>query len=287
MIEAINQQLRYALDEDCPNGDITCECLNLSKSEGIATITAKESGVFFGKIIFDMLCPLVNKKIKFHLFLKDGDQFETGTIVATLQGPFYALLHLERTLLNYIQRLSGIATLSRRYVDALNAPHIKVLDTRKTTPGLRILEKKAVVAGRAYNHRHHLSDMVLIKENHLHAFASENPTQSLGEQLATFKKKHPHIPIEIEVETFHDIDTLPLIAADIVMLDNFDRKHIPDAVKKIKQHNPKCDIEISGGITLETIHTYASFPIQRISVGALTHSVPSIDLSMRCEQRTI
>lgn len=280
MINEINAHIQLALQEDIPNGDITSQCLNIENYPGSATLLAKQSGIFYGEAIVSQVCTLVDTSISFSLSIKDGQSFHKGQSLGYLHGPYASLLKAERILLNFLQRLSGIATQANRYVKQLNNANIQILDTRKTTPGYRYLEKEAVKAGGAHNHRQNLSDMVLIKENHLAAFAEQHGIENLETTLIQFKKTSPHIQIEIEIETLEQLKTYPLEHVDFIMFDNFKVEDVQKGLVILKERNISADIEISGGITLDNIHHYANLNIQRISIGALTHSVPAIDFSL-------
>lgn len=272
--------LTIAIQEDCPKTDITCESLNLQNHPVEATIIAKEAGVFFGCALSQHICSKIDPKLQLTLHIKDGQHINVQQSLITLTGPSLSLLRAERILLNFLQRLCGIATTTHRYIQALNNPNIAILDTRKTTPGMRDLEKQAVVAGGGKNHRHNLSDMVLIKENHLRALVSEGRFQDLETVLITHKKNNPTIPIEIEVETLDQLKTFPLAHVDVVMFDNFSIPDIQTGATILKERNISAEIEVSGGINLHNIHLYQTLPIHRISIGALTHSVKALDLSL-------
>lgn len=280
MLYEINAHIRLAIQEDMPKGDITSQCLNIENTPGSATLIAKQAGIFYGEAIVSHVCAHIDTSISYSLSIKDGHSFSNGQTLGYLHGPYESLLKAERILLNFLQRLCGIATQSKRYVTQLNNPNIKVLDTRKTTPGFRYLEKEAVKAGGAHNHRLNLSEMVLIKENHLAAFHDKYGIENLEATLSKFKRTHPSVKIEIEIETLEQLKTYPLHLVDYIMFDNFKRPDIQRGVDILKARNISAEIEISGGVTLDTIHLYSSENIHRISVGALTHSVPAVDLSL-------
>ena len=212
------------------------------------------------------------------IHIKNGSPLSPKTVIATLTGNAHSILKTERVMLNLLQRLSGIATQTNAYVHALNNPNIQILDTRKTTPLWRDLERKAVLAGGGYNHRHNLSDMVLIKENHL-ALNHTTPEQ-LATKLRTIKQTHPHLKIEIEIETLAQLETLPLEDVDYILLDNFSETLLDKAIMCCQKKYPTKLIEVSGNITLANIHTLQTKAIHRISCGALTHSVTACDLSL-------
>ena len=281
MLENETQTLiQMALKEDCPSTDITCQSLCLSNTPIEAKIIAKEPGIFFGHDVALMIRNAVDTTLNVTCHVQDGAAIANQQTLLSLSGPSLSLLRAERVLLNFLQRLCGIATTTHQYVQALNNPNIAILDTRKTTPGLRHLEKQAVVAGGGKNHRHSLSDMMLIKENHLRALSMEGRLNDLETCLIAHKKSHPLIPTEVEVETLDQIRTFPLHLVDYVMFDNFTPDMIKEGVTLLKARNIQAEIEISGGVTLDTLPLYRILPIHRISIGALTHSVKALDLSL-------
>lgn len=268
-----------ALQEDCPEGDVTCDLmLDTPKQESSAQLIAKETGVFYGEVFFSAVSML--SSVRSDLKCQDGDAFDTGDVIAILTGPVADLLKIERVLLNFLQRLCGIASKTRLFVTALDDNTISILDTRKTTPLFRSLEREAVVAGGGVNHRLNLSDMVLIKENHLTAYLKTHPASELGTLFANFKKNNPDKKIEIEIETLSQLNAYDLSAVDYILLDNFAISDIPNAAQICSERGFTAEIEISGNVTLDTIQKYRGLPIDRISVGSLTHSVKATDLSL-------
>lgn len=280
MNNTITTIIQNALQEDIPSTDITSDCLFTQDTPTTATIISKEPGVFFGENIIKEVFQLVDPSVSVTLHIKDGDIFSPKTIIASLKGSALSLLKGERTCLNFIQRLSGIATQTKAFVAVLNDPSINVLDTRKTTPGLRLLEKAAVVAGGGKNHRFNLSDMVLIKENHLSHFLKTYGKEELALRFKTFKKANPTIPIEIEIESPSQLKDLDLSDVDYILFDNFTLEMIEEGIALKKELGYKAEIEISGNVALNTIGNYRGLEIQRISIGSITHSVKAIDFSM-------
>jgi nicotinate-nucleotide pyrophosphorylase (carboxylating) len=280
MFNEINDHIALAIKEDLPNGDITSQCLSLAAKSGKARIIAKEDGVFYGSDVLQAVCTHIDPTLSVSLSIHNGQSFYTGQTIAHITGDYANILKAERIMLNFLQRLCGIASMANRFVTALNDPNINILDTRKTTPGYRYLEKEAVKAGGAHNHRLNLSDMVLIKENHLTAFEEEHGLDALEATLAKFKKENPNIKIEIEVETLDQCQNLPLHTVDYVMFDNFSIEQIQAGIDILNSRNVNAEIEVSGGITLKTIHLYRGLNIHRLSVGGLTHSVKACDLSL-------
>lgn len=275
--------LNLAIQEDCPKTDITCTALNLKNTPIKSKLITKEKGIFFGQEVASLICQKVDPQLKITSLIHDGDPVTPQQTLLILEGPSLSLLKAERIVLNFLQRLSGIATTTRQYVNTLNNPDIAILDTRKTTPGLRNLEKAAVLAGGGKNHRHNLSDMVLIKENHLSTLTHEGRFSELETLLLNHRKNNPSIPIEIEVETLEQLKTFPLHLVDFIMFDNFSIDAIKTGADILKERNITAEIEVSGGISLNNIHLYQNLPIHRISIGALTHSVKALDLSLLAE----
>jgi nicotinate-nucleotide pyrophosphorylase (carboxylating) len=284
MNDALHTLIQMALDEDCPTTDITIDCLLRQNSPITAQLISKEDGYFYGTSIVDAIIAIVDPSISVSSYIKDGQKVAPSDVLFIFEGPAFSLLKIERVLLNFLQRLSGITTTAKHYVDTLNNKDIQVLDTRKTTPATRFLEKKAVKAGGAFNHRHHLSDMVLIKENHLEQLANENG--HLEERLRDYKTLHPEKKILIEIETLDQLKTYPFDHVDIIMFDNFSIPDVRAGIEILNKRQSRAHIEISGGITLDNIHAYSTLNIHRISVGALTHSVKALDLSLLFIKKT-
>ena len=276
----VDTLIDLAIQEDNPNGDISAELCIDTNSHSTAKLIAKENGVFFGTQICTQLISKIDPTIQLTLQTKDGQAFITSETLLTLSGSTKSLLILERVLLNFLQHLCGISTITQAYVKALNNDKIQLLDTRKTRPAYRHLEKAAVLAGGGYNHRLNLSDMVLLKENHVKAFLNDHDIATFSERLQKHRQKHPHIPIEIEVETLEELEAWPLEFADYIMLDNFSIPKIKDGLEICKKRHLNAQIEVSGNITLDTIQDYRNLDIHRISIGRLTHSVKAIDLSL-------
>jgi nicotinate-nucleotide pyrophosphorylase (carboxylating) len=266
--------VRRALAEDLGWGDVTTEAVVPSELRGRGIILAKGAYIIAGLEVAAEAFSQLDPGCVFDRKRKDGDRCESGDILAELRGQAAAMLTAERTALNFLQRLSGIATLTRRFVDASGGT-ITVLDTRKTTPGLRALEKYAVRAGSGTNHRGGLDDGVLIKDNHVRLAGG------LREAVKRMKDANPEMPIEVEAQSLEQVDEAIAAGADIILLDNLSLDLIREAVKRVKG---RAKTEISGGVTLERISELARTGANYVSVGALTHSAPAADLSFELER---
>jgi nicotinate-nucleotide pyrophosphorylase (carboxylating) len=271
----------FALQEDLGRkGDVTSQATIPKKSNSVAYILSKEEGIFCGaKIISDVFRQL-DPKIIVHLLAQDGDPLYPGQVVAEIEGNTRALLAGERTVLNFVQRLSGIATLTHQFLQASRVSNrkskVKILDTRKTTPLLRVLEKYAVLCGGGTNHRFGLHDMVLIKDNHLAALAGISP-DPVVDAIKLARKKWPRLKIEVECETLEQVKEAIRAKADMILLDNMTPPQLRKAVKIVKG---RAKTEASGGVNLKTISSIAKTGVDFVSIGALTHSARSLDFSM-------
>ena len=268
----IDKLITDALKEDLPDEDITTNSIVSDESNSSVDLIAKESGTIAGLEVFERVFYILGKvNIKF--FKSEGDAVEPNTIVATLTGNTRNLLIGERTALNFLQRMSGIATLTRKFADKLENTNTKLLDTRKTTPNMRILEKYAVKIGGGNNHRFNLSDGILLKDNHINAAGGVKNAVNAAKNHASFVRK-----IEVETETLDMVKDALEAKADIIMLDNMDIETIKQAVNII---NHKALIEVSGNVSIDNIETLAKTGVDYISVGALTHSAKVLDFSMK------
>lgn len=285
-ISELDTLIDMALAEDNPNGDVSAELCIDPLSQSTAKVIAKEEGVFYGSDVCKRLVEKIDDNLCLALHAEDGDHFKQNAPLLSLSGPTRSILILERILLNFLQHLCGISTITNQYVIAIDNPNIHILDTRKTRPGYRNLEKAAVKAGGGHNHRLNLSDMVLLKENHIKAFLSEKNLDDFAKSLETHRQNKPDIPIEIEVETLEELQTWPLEYADYIMLDNFSIPQIKQGLEICKKRHLNAQIEVSGNITLDNIRQYKELAIHRISIGRLTHSVKAIDLSLLIQDKT-
>ena len=264
-----------ALREDMPLGDITTDNIISEESVTRATFLAKQDAVIAGLIVAKQVFSILDKDVEFNTFIKDGDAVKKGDIIAEVKGSTRALLKAERTALNFMQRLSAIATITNKYVKLVEGTGVKVTDTRKTTPGLRLQEKYAVSCGGGSNHRFSLSDGVLIKDNHIAAAGG------IKNAVEAVRKSIPHtVKIEVETESLEEVQEALDCGADIIMLDNMTNDQMIQAVKLI---NKRALVEASGNVSEETIVGIAKTGVDIISVGKLTHSANSVDISMNIE----
>ena len=271
-IEKIDPIIKAALKEDMPEGDITSESIIPFEKESEAFILAKEEGVLAGIEVAKRVFEIINPEVTFKKNLEDGQAFGKDETLAKIRGHSISILKGERTSLNFIQRLSGIATTTRKFVQAVAGTKTKILDTRKTTPGLRILEKYAVRMGGGTNHRFNLSEMVLIKDNHLKI--AGNISQAVRKAKENVKEG---VKIEVEVTDLVDVKEAVQSGADVIMLDNMKMEEIKEAVKWVKG---RVTLEVSGKVDLRKVKEIASSGVDFISVGSLTHSYRSLDMSM-------
>ncbi len=270
--DKIDSILVNALKEDMGSGDITTDAIFPSDATCEARIISKEEGVIAGISIAKRVFQKLDQNVSFSQNLCDGDCVKPGQEILRMKALVRAVLTAERLALNILQRMSGIATATSQYVDAVKGSQTKILDTRKTAPGLRILDKYAVLAGGGQNHRFGLFDAVLIKDNHINFAGSI--TKAVEIVRSKYQDKYK---IEVETSTLDEVKEALVVEADIIMLDNMDVSMMKEAVKII---NGKALTEASGGITLNTISGIAETGVDYISVGALTHSSPSLDISL-------
>ncbi len=267
--------IQLALREDIGPGDITTDNLVAPESRGKGTIVAKQDLVVAGLPIAEKVFRSVAPQITFNALCGDGDRIAAGSTIVGIAGPLPALLKGERTALNFLQRLSGIATQVRAFVGEVAETAVKLVDTRKTTPGWRVLEKYAVRVGGAHNHRMGLYDGVLIKDNHIVACGGiTNAVRKIRQQISHLVK------VEVEAATGEEVEEALAAGADVIMLDNMNLDQIRHAVGIIDK---KALVEVSGNITRERLAALAQTGVDLISIGALTHSAPAVDLSMKIE----
>lgn len=254
------------------SGDITTDSI-LKDEKAEVNLRAKDKGILAGLDVFKRVFELLDEDVTFEFYFSDGDEVENKDLVGKIRGRAKAILEGERTALNFLQRMSGIATYTKKMVDALDSEHVKILDTRKTTPNMRIFEKYAVTLGGGYNHRYNLSDGIMLKDNHIDAGGGIREAVEKVRNLNPFVKK-----IEVEVENFDQVREALEAKADIIMLDNMEIEEIREACKII---NKRAIIECSGNVSLENINSYRDLDIDYISSGAITYSAGVLDLSMK------
>ncbi len=277
----IKKLVATALREDIGKGDITTEACVFQKKNAKAKIIAKQCGIIAGLEIARAVFKKVDNKINFKFSIKDGTKVKKGDVIAELSGHVAHILAGERTALNFLQRLSGIATLTRKYVEKIKPYKTRIFDTRKTTPGLRDIEKYAVSVGGGQNHRMGLYDMVLIKDNHL-----KIGNKNIKELVQSVRKKIPkNVKIEIEAENFSQVKEALQSEVDIIMLDNMNIQAVKKAVSLIQNSKLKTkklpEIEVSGDVSLDSVEKIAKCGVDRISVGKLTHSAEAMDISLK------
>ena len=267
------QLIRMALQEDITSEDVSTNAVMPTATKGTVELIAKEDGVIAGLDIYARVFTILDEKTEIDFHCKDGDEVKKGELMATVTGDIRVLLSGERVALNYLQRMSGIATYTRQVAKLLEGSKVTLLDTRKTTPNCRVFEKYAVRVGGGCNHRYNLSDGVLLKDNHIGAAGSVTKAIQMAKAYAPFVRK-----IEIEVETLEQVKEAVEAGADIIMLDNMTPEVMKQAVELI---NGRAQTECSGNITKENIQKIREIGVDFVSSGALTHSAPILDISMK------
>ena len=275
----VEQIIHIALAEDAVLDDVTTNALIPANQEGKAQLTSKREGVLAGMGVATLMFHKVDTSLKVEQLIAEGSRVQYGDRVATIEGKIASILRAERVALNFLQHLSGIATETARYVEAVSGTRAQITDTRKTTPGLRLLEKYAVRLGGGRNHRYNLADAILIKDNHLKALQSQG--MSL-EEIIKKARQHsaPALKVEVEVETVEVAQEALSSGADIIMLDNMNLAAMRQVVQLVQG---QALLEASGGITLDNVRLVAQTGVDLISVGALTHSAKALDISLDLE----
>ena len=268
-----DQLIRMALQEDITSEDVSTNAVMPTATKGTVDLIAKEDGVIAGLDIYARVFTILDEKTEIDFHCKDGDEVKKGELMATVTGDIRVLLSGERVALNYLQRMSGIATYTRQVAKLLEGSKVTLLDTRKTTPNCRVFEKYAVRVGGGCNHRYNLSDGVLLKDNHIGAAGSVTKAIQMAKAYAPFVRK-----IEIEVETLEQVKEAVEAGADIIMLDNMTPEVMKQAVELI---DGRAQAECSGNITKENIQKIREIGVDFVSSGALTHSAPILDISMK------
>jgi nicotinate-nucleotide pyrophosphorylase (carboxylating) len=274
--DAVLHLIDLALGEDRGAGDWTSRWIAGARVRAHATISAKARGIIAGVSVAHAVFLRLDPRVELDVLISDGELAAPGDTVCTVRGPARAVLTGERTALNFLQRLSGVATLTRRFVDAVDGTGARILDTRKTTPGWRVLEKAAVRAGGGHNHRAGLFDAVLIKENHV-AIAG-----GLTSAVARVRDQNTRgLPVIVEVRDIDEVREALDLGVDRLLLDNMEPALMNDVVRLVARREPRPELEASGNVSLDTVRAIAETGVDFISVGALTHSAPALDLSLR------
>lgn len=269
----VDDYILNALKEDITSEDVTTNAVMREAKKGKADLICKQDGIICGLDVFKRVFELLSEDSAFETSFKDGDKVKKGELIGTVYGDIRVLLSGERTALNYLQRMSGIATLTNEMVTELAGYKTKLLDTRKTTPNMRPFEKHAVKVGGGTNHRYNLSDGVLIKDNHIGAAGSITKAVQMAKEYAPFVRK-----IEVEVESLEQLKEAVEAGADIIMLDNMDNETMRQAVALVAG---KAETECSGNVTKERLKEIAEIGVDYVSCGALTHSAPIMDVSLK------
>ena len=272
-----DRYIRMALEEDITSGDISTNCVMPGYQKGQADLICKQDGIIAGLGVFKRVFSMLDESVSFDMRVNEGDNVKNGELMAVVTGDIRALLSGERTALNFLQRMSGIATYTNSIVKLLEGSKTTLLDTRKTTPNMRIFEKYAVKAGGGSNHRYNLSDGVMLKDNHIGAAGSITKAIQMAKANVSFVHK-----IEVEVENLDMVREAVEAGADIIMLDNMSRE---DMKKAVELTAGRAKLEASGNVTLDNIREIAETGVDIISLGALTHSVKAFDISMKWRKK--
>lgn len=275
----IDPLIDLALQEDlAERGDVTSQTFIADSHQSIGEIVSRQDAVVSGIRLMNRVFEKVDPKLEIEVKMDDGSEVEKGDVIYTITGKTQSILTGERTALNFLQRLSGCATVTRQFKKLVEHTKVKLLDTRKTTPAWRLIEKEAVAHGGGTNHRMGLHDAVMIKDNHL--VANPDP-KSIEKQIANLNKKYPNIPIIIEADRLDQAEAfLQIEGVHRILLDNMSLKQLRSAVERRDQLNPKVDLEASGGVNLKTVKSIAETGVEYISIGALTHSIIAIDYGL-------
>ena len=265
--------IKMALQEDVSSEDVTTNAVMRNRKQGEVQLICKQDGIIAGLGVFERVFKLLDETTEVEFYAEDGDEVKNKQLLGVIRGDIRVLLSGERTALNYLQRMSGIATYTHQIAELLKETKIKLLDTRKTTPNMRIFEKYAVKVGGGYNHRYNLSDGILLKDNHIGAAGSVRKAVEMAKEYAPFVRK-----IEIETENLEMVKEAVEAGADIIMLDNMTPEVMKEAVKLI---DGRAETECSGNVTKENIERLVEVGVDYISSGALTHSSPILDLSLK------
>lgn len=269
----VDPLIMSALEEDITSEDVSTNSVMQTATMGEVDLICKEDGILCGVQVFSRVFTLLDEKTEVELYVEDGEQITKGQLIGKIRGDIRVLLSGERTALNYLQRMSGVATYTAKMVKLLDGTGIKLLDTRKTTPNNRIFEKYSVRVGGGNNHRYNLSDGVLLKDNHIGAAGGVKEAVAMAKAYAPFVRK-----IEVEVETFDQVKEAVEAGAHIIMLDNMSTEQLKEAIDYIDH---RAEVEVSGNVTAENIARLKGLGVDYVSSGALTHSSPILDLSLK------
>lgn len=274
--EQIEQIVEIALAEDVGRGDVTTIATVPEDSFSKAAIVARENLILCGLPVAEIVFKKIDESVNVSPVKRDGDKVEANSTIAYVTGKTRGILTGERVALNFLQRLSGVATATSKFVEAIKGTNAKILDTRKTTPGLRKLEKYAVRCGGGANHRMGLYDQILIKDNHLAALKNESPNPIFA-AVKRARERFPSLIVEVEADTLDQVRQAVEANADIILLDNMTIEQIHEAVKIV---NSRCKLEVSGGVNLNTVRAFAETGVDFISVGSITHSARAVDIAL-------
>lgn len=269
----VDHLIMQALQEDITSEDITTNAVMRERKQGEVQLICKEDGIIAGLDVFKRVFTLLDETTEVEFYAADGDSVSNGQLLGVVRGDIRVLLSGERTALNYLQRMSGIATYTKSIAKLFEGSKTKLLDTRKTTPNMRIFEKYAVKVGGGYNHRYNLSDGILLKDNHIGAAGGVKEAVAMAKEYAPFVRK-----IEVETETLEQVEEAVCAGADIIMLDNMTPEMMKEAIALI---DGRAETECSGNVTRENVERLTSLGVDYISSGALTHSAPILDLSLK------
>lgn len=276
--QQITTMVGIALQQDIGEGDITTNWTIPKDFQGRAVIVSKDVGVFCGGIVLQEVFSQVDEDLQVRIELKEGEEIRKGTLIATIEGSLRSLITAERTALNFVQRASGVASLAARYCSAVDGTGVTIVDTRKTLPGFRRLDKYAVRCGGAKNHRMGLDDMVLIKDNHSDAVGGVG--EAIRRVYEARKSQQKDVKVAVEVRNPEELDVAVSLKPFLILLDNMSPATIRQELRRVKPQSGSIRFEATGNINLETVRSYAESGVDRISVGALTHSATAMDISM-------
>ena len=277
--DPLDSLIELAFSEDLADrGDVTSQAFIDPSHRSTGGIVSRQDCVVSGLRVVDRVFKSLDPKLKRKVLRKDGSAISSGTTIYTIEGRTQSILTAERIALNFLQRLSGCATMTRRFCRLVEHTRVKLLDTRKTTPGWRFLEKEAVAHGGGTNHRMGLYDAVMIKDNHL---AANSDSRSIRQQIAALREKYPKIPVIIEADHLSQVDDfLAIPGVDRILLDNMNLRQLRAAVRRRDDHKKSVELEASGGVNIRTVKSIAETGVDYISIGALTHSIPSVDFGL-------